>query len=127
MFNSKREEKGQGLVEYALVLVLVAVVVIGVLTVLGPSVSQVYAQVIAGLGGGGSGDPYGHWPNSAYDYCESGANSTALQLFFDSGTGLWIAGHPSMSAPSGYVAHSMMPSYPRTCGAFLAEGHNDTR
>lgn len=46
----KREE-GQGLVEYALLLVLVAVVIIGILTILGSSVMVVYARVIAGLNG----------------------------------------------------------------------------
>ncbi len=33
-------EKGQGLVEYALVLILVAVVVIAILTLLGPEISE---------------------------------------------------------------------------------------
>jgi pilus assembly protein Flp/PilA len=35
-------ERGQGLVEYALILVLVAVVVIGVLVVLGPSIKDLF-------------------------------------------------------------------------------------
>ena len=34
------DEKGQGLVEYALVLILVAVVVIAILTLLGPEISD---------------------------------------------------------------------------------------
>lgn len=46
-------ERGQGLVEYALVLVLVAIVVIGVLSMLGPQISDVYNQVYWTLGGGG--------------------------------------------------------------------------
>ena len=46
----KREE-GQGLVEYALVLVLVAIVIIGILTVLGSSIMVAYAKVIGGLHG----------------------------------------------------------------------------
>jgi Flp pilus assembly pilin Flp len=37
-----RSERGQGLVEYALALTLVAVVVIGVLMVLGPSIKQMF-------------------------------------------------------------------------------------
>lgn len=36
-----RQERGQGLVEYALILVLVAVVVIAVLLVLGPTIKNV--------------------------------------------------------------------------------------
>jgi pilus assembly protein Flp/PilA len=51
-------EKGQGLVEYALILVLVAIVVIAVLLTLGPVVSGVYTQVICGLNGGTCAGPY---------------------------------------------------------------------
>jgi hypothetical protein len=35
-------ERGQGLTEYALILVLIAIVVIGILTVLGPTVKGVF-------------------------------------------------------------------------------------
>jgi len=52
LFSRKKGQKGQGLVEYALILVLVAVVVIGALTFLGPQVSDVYAKVSTALGGG---------------------------------------------------------------------------
>jgi pilus assembly protein Flp/PilA len=39
------KEKGQGLVEYALILVLVAVVVIAVLYLLGPIVTNVFSRI----------------------------------------------------------------------------------
>ena len=39
-------EKGQGLVEYALILVLLAVVVLAVLMVFGPSLGNVYSRVV---------------------------------------------------------------------------------
>lgn len=42
-------EEGQGLVEYALLLTLVAVVVIGILSVLGTSINNVYLKVMTGL------------------------------------------------------------------------------
>jgi len=42
-------EEGQGLVEYALILVLIAIVVIGILTLLGGRVSQVFSQINSGL------------------------------------------------------------------------------
>jgi len=45
------KEKGQGLVEYALILVLVAIVVIAVLTLLGPIVANVFSKINSGLGG----------------------------------------------------------------------------
>ena len=41
--------RGQGLVEYALILVLIAIVVIGILTVLGGKVSQVFSSINSGL------------------------------------------------------------------------------
>jgi pilus assembly protein Flp/PilA len=44
------EERGQGMVEYALILVLVAVVVIVVLTTLGKRVSNVFSNISSGLG-----------------------------------------------------------------------------
>jgi pilus assembly protein Flp/PilA len=40
------KEKGQGLVEYALILVLVAVVVIVILAVLGPTIGNVFSTII---------------------------------------------------------------------------------
>ncbi len=39
-------EEGQGLVEYALILVLVAIVVIAILTILGPTIGNVFSNVI---------------------------------------------------------------------------------
>ena len=47
LFSPK--EKGQGLVEYALILVLVAVVVIAVLTLLGPIIGNVFSKINSGL------------------------------------------------------------------------------
>ena len=44
-------EDGQGLVEYALVLVLVAIVVIAILALLGPQIGNVFSQITFGLGG----------------------------------------------------------------------------
>ena len=43
-------EHGQGLVEYALILVLVAVIVIAILTLLGPQIGNVFSRVTNGLG-----------------------------------------------------------------------------
>lgn len=42
-------EEGQGLVEYALILVLVAVVVIVILVVLGPVIANVFSSIIRSL------------------------------------------------------------------------------
>jgi len=39
-------EEGQGLVEYALILVLVAIVVIAILTILGPTIGNVFSNIV---------------------------------------------------------------------------------
>ncbi|GAB4202049.1 MAG: hypothetical protein OHK0022_24730 [Roseiflexaceae bacterium] len=49
---TRRKVLGQGLVEYALILVLVAVVVIGVLTVLGRQVGSTFQEVECAMRGG---------------------------------------------------------------------------
>lgn len=46
---SSRLTRGQGLVEYALILVFVAVVLIAILTVLGPGLTDIYENIIANL------------------------------------------------------------------------------
>jgi pilus assembly protein Flp/PilA len=47
LFSPK--EKGQGMVEYALIIVLIAIVVIVVLTVLGTRVSTVFSMISSAL------------------------------------------------------------------------------
>jgi pilus assembly protein Flp/PilA len=42
-------EEGQGLVEYALILVLVAIVVIAILLLLGPVVGNVFSNIVNNL------------------------------------------------------------------------------
>ena len=46
MHDRPQHEKGQGLVEYALILVLVAVVVIVILALLGPSIGNIMTNII---------------------------------------------------------------------------------
>jgi pilus assembly protein Flp/PilA len=46
MVMSNRCEQGQGLVEYALILVLVAIVVIGILTLLGPQIGNIFSRLL---------------------------------------------------------------------------------
>jgi len=56
MFSQQKHEgqTGQGLVEYALILSLVAVVVIVVLVTLGPAIGGVYCTVIGTISPGGT-------------------------------------------------------------------------
>jgi len=43
------QQEGQGLVEYALILVLVAVVVIVILAILGPSIGNIFSNIVKNL------------------------------------------------------------------------------
>ena len=42
---SSLKERGQGMVEYALILVLVAVVVIAALTIMGPVIGNIFSTI----------------------------------------------------------------------------------
>ncbi len=56
--EKRPSEKGQGLVEYALILVLVSVVVLAVLLISGPTLGNVFTEVVSAIdnpGGGGGG------------------------------------------------------------------------
>ena len=46
-----QQEEGQGLAEYALILVLIAIVVIAALTTLGTQIDAVFGDITSGLGG----------------------------------------------------------------------------
>jgi pilus assembly protein Flp/PilA len=48
-------EDGQGLVEYALILVLVAIVVIAILALLGPQIGNVFSRIVNALGTSAAG------------------------------------------------------------------------
>ena len=49
LLNSR--EEGQGLAEYALILVLIAVVVIAAVSALGTQIDSVFSQITGGLSG----------------------------------------------------------------------------
>ena len=53
--SKKKNQKGQGLVEYALILVLVAIVVIAALLILGPIIGEVFSSVNSSLSSVGMG------------------------------------------------------------------------
>ena len=47
----RARQRGQGLVEYALILVQVAIVVIGVLTTMGTRIQAAFQDIVGSLGG----------------------------------------------------------------------------
>lgn len=51
MFYLPKNEEGQGLVEYALILVLVAIVVIAILAIMGPQIGNIFSRITSGLAG----------------------------------------------------------------------------
>ena len=44
--HTEKREEGQGLVEYALIIIFVGVVLIFLLTVLGPGIKNIYANIV---------------------------------------------------------------------------------
>ena len=49
--SNTKKQKGQGLVEYAIILALVAIVVIGVMRMLGPNIGHTFSTINNSLGG----------------------------------------------------------------------------
>jgi pilus assembly protein Flp/PilA len=49
VLSKLREEKGQGMVEYALIIGLVAIVVIAVLVLLGPAIAAKFQSIVDSL------------------------------------------------------------------------------
>lgn len=48
--NKLKEQKGQGMVEYALIIGFVAIVVIATLILLGPAIAKKFQDIITALG-----------------------------------------------------------------------------
>ena len=99
MFNFIGKEKGQGLVEYALILVLIAIVVIAAMQALGTSVDGTFSNVNSALGMSAYDGP----DPAAEAFCADKPDGTQFTWYTDVETGNdWIAlpyGNPS---PSGY-------------------------
>lgn len=49
LLRRNKAQKGQGLVEYALIIALVAVIVIAILIVLGPQIGKIFSTITLGL------------------------------------------------------------------------------
>lgn len=47
--NSKRRERGQSLLEYALIIILVAIIVIIVIYLFGPALGNLYSNIIQSI------------------------------------------------------------------------------
>lgn len=51
MFKMLRDEKGQGLTEYALIIALVAIVAVAALTLLGGQIDSIFGSITTELSG----------------------------------------------------------------------------
>jgi pilus assembly protein Flp/PilA len=51
LYLPREHQEGQGLVEYALILVLVAIVVIAILVIMGPQIGNIFSQITNALAG----------------------------------------------------------------------------
>jgi pilus assembly protein Flp/PilA len=47
--RQRRQGRGQGLVEYALIIALVAIVVIAILVIMGPQIGDIFSNITNGL------------------------------------------------------------------------------
>lgn len=47
-------EEGQGLAEYGLIIVLIAIIVVSILSLLGDQFREVYSQIVSGVSGAGT-------------------------------------------------------------------------
>ena len=107
-----RREEGQGLVEYALLLVLVAIVVIAILALLGNQINGVFARVIAALNGQemtGTGTEYvitgmDASATGTNPFCTVTVSNMRVTVFVDgqvAGAGESVSGNVSFSGGSG--------------------------
>jgi pilus assembly protein Flp/PilA len=51
-----KEQEGQGLVEYALIILLIAIAVIAILTTLGGGIEDTFQSIVDALSGAGAGE-----------------------------------------------------------------------
>lgn len=90
--HSRRRERGQGMVEYALVLVLVAVVAIVALSALGNATQRVYGVI-----GGVLGAKYNTTGDRAIEIATAQCIAVSYPDPKNNLTGLWVVGNTNIS------------------------------
>ena len=92
--SNRRHEKGQGLVEYAIILALVAIVVIVVMRMLGPKVGNTFSTVNDSLGfeNGPNPNPTSapQWTFCSNEYENCSFSGTKIVRYGKNGT--WVSG-----------------------------------
>jgi pilus assembly protein Flp/PilA len=105
MFSSIfKHEKGQGLVEYAIIVALVAVVVIGVMRVVGPKVGNTFSTVNTALDSSpGYSQPYSNFDQGWDEYCAMLPAGTSVSSYYaNDGSSNVIFAPEGSPSPSGY-------------------------
>ena len=120
MFKTKRnkKEEGQGLVEYALILVLVAIVVIAVLMLLGPIIGNVFSTINGSLSSFGGGEPLAL--NAPQEEPEENVPGQITFMCPSSGSiQMHVAGVPEMTTNYGCTPNQ---SHTQTCAVYYQPG-----
>lgn len=106
--KKRRNSSGQGLVEYALSLVLVAVVVIGILTILGPQVGNVFSRVTAGLNGSSGGTGGASQPVIVkVENVTHVGNTVAMTITVSEATGVTLSDSNGAPSPPATVCNTI--------------------
>ena len=91
--SKSKREKGQGLVEYAIILALVAIVVIGAMRVLGPTIGNTFSTINSSLPGGSAG--------TVQTFTKGGtATNSACSAKYSDGYATGIGYHTACYSPS---------------------------
>ncbi len=100
------KNRGQGLVEYALLLTLVAVIVIGILTLMGPQIGNVFSQVTASLGGVSQGNQQANQNNNAQilnaTALSDGHGTVTVTITLSENANITVTDQDSGTSVSGY-------------------------
>jgi len=119
-YISSPTQKGQGLVEYALIMVLIAVAVIAALTLIGPRVSAMYSQVNSIIPGSISDselppppteEPFGFASKAEAEsaFCISYTGTDHFHVHFNTTTSRYIGLANHTPSPTGFTL--LPPSY----------------
>ncbi|HXF84412.1 MAG TPA: Flp family type IVb pilin [Anaerolineales bacterium] len=110
--SSSSHKAGQGLVEYAVILSLVAIMVIAVVSVLGPGVGNIFSSINNSLGGtGGYTAAYADWHDAQNEFCAGQPSGTAHNMYHNLDTNLWVAGPAGGTPPPGYIDQTDVLQY----------------
>jgi pilus assembly protein Flp/PilA len=113
-------KKGQGLVEYALIIVLVAIVVIVALQLLGPIIGNVFTDISdalqAGGGGGGGGGGSGVITGANATY---GLGQLTVSVAVSTSTNVSIGGSVSGGGPCSGSCQFTFPGAPGSGSATI--------